>query len=351
MKKTLTWFFMLLKRTIKNPIFIIVSMITPIIAAGLTYISNNSDIHVNIGIYCYDDSDNGKMLTDNLTKGNKVFRFIETNSPDEMKSLIENGTLSCGYIIPADFNDKSNDKTSSINVLTPKDSSIKLISNEILYSELMVYFAGSYASGQLQDTPELWDYDQAFIHDKLFEYYNYYLKGNETFSFQYNMNTDEIPKTINIYDYITTPIRGLTAVIIFITALCGGFIWDKDMKSGIYRLLKKRYSYLLGFFDIFIPTAISGIIGYATLIITGIAKHSLTEIISMILYVFIAVIFSFVLKTLIKDINIYTGMLPMFIMGSLVFCPVFINMATVLPVSKYIQYLFIPNYYLKLLLL
>jgi len=355
MKKIFLWLFMLFKRTIKKPVFLIISLITPIIAIGLTVMSENADVHVNIGIYSEDSSDFTSEIIDTLCNRDKIYTFIPTDSREELIRLTENGTVTCGYIFPENFEEKlhsafsSNSSSNIIELIIPVNSSVPAISNEIFYSAVIRTYAYALLVDDIEAINTFKKLDKNLLNEKLSSYYNHYLNGDETFSFEYNVDTDGIPKKFNIYDYIKSPLRGIAAIIVFLTALCGGFVWDKDNKKGVFGLLGTKVRLILGYFDILIPTLISGIIASTTLFCVGISINPGKEITAMLLYILATSLFAFLLKTILADINVYTGTIPLFVMGSLVFCPVFINISTFIPMFRIIKPFFIPNLYFELI--
>ena len=70
------------------------------------------------------------------------------------------------------------------------------------------------------------------------------------------------------------------------------------------------------------------------------------EILKMMGYVVLIVAFVLVLTMIIPDSRLMVSVIPVLAVASLILCPIFINVTTIMPVAKYLSRLLIPYYYL-----
>ena len=92
-----------------------------------------------------------------------------------------------------------------------------------------------------------------------------------------------------------------------------------------------------------LPIAICSL---AAIFITGISTNVLNEIRLMVLYTLLLTGFSSLLKALIKNIYVLCSLIPVTVLLSLIICPVFIDIGSIVPQARFVR-LFLPtNYYL-----
>jgi len=95
-----------------------------------------------------------------------------------------------------------------------------------------------------------------------------------------------------------------------------------------------------------IPTLLFAISSLLTIYLANVQVSLWVELKSMILYILLIIVFCSLLSYIIRKSSLMISLIPIFIIGSLVLCPVFINIATFLPVANILNKLFLPYYYL-----
>lgn len=147
------------------------------------------------------------------------------------------------------------------------------------------------------------------------------------------------------------PVRGLGAVMVFILSLYGGVMAGEDERRGLFmplgiglRLpvvwqLQQRRS--LGLFICFL-CAFSGRHGRGRSF--GAVGRELGL---LLLYGCGCTVFAFGLKLIVRSPELLCCMIPFFIIGSLLFCPVFVDPGRWIPGMEQLGRLFLPYYYLR----
>lgn len=345
MKRFFTWFYYLSKRQLKNIFFILVLLLIPISALMLKVFCSSLTGSLSIGVVDLDQTALSKDLVSalNTTDKNSVVAYKIYNNIESMDKDILSGKIQCGYSILSGFEAKvsENSLKGIIDVHSKPDSSIVLLSNELLFTYIFKE-AGYYTlTKDMEDSNIFYNISDEY-YEQLKTGYTQYLEAGHTFHFNYSQTdgTYISSNNINILDYIKTPVRGVVAVFIFISGLAGGFTFLKDSKNKITNKLC--------IFDIGIPVFFSAISGLISIFIIGINKGIFKEAVLTACYCTIVILFVFVLTKLIKNNISYCSTIPVFSLGSIICCPIFINLKTFLPIINILQYLFMPTYYFML---
>ena len=135
------------------------------------------------------------------------------------------------------------------------------------------------------------------------------------------------------------PIRGFIAVLLLVSGLAGGVTWlnDKECKLPVSAIC-----------SISIPLLFMSISAILTLFLTEEAHSFRKEIGIFFIYLLLLIIFVRLLLLFIKNPTILTVSIPVLTLGSLIYCPIFVNLGTLMPFFRIIEKLFPPYYYLLL---
>jgi|GEM_PF-2235089 len=302
-------------------------------------------------------------LITSLSENYNGVSFEPCDSLEEMKEKIYSGEYDCGFVIKKSLEDhiKNGELNNDIDIYTTKSSLITPIIREYFFAELFKIYAPYKVTDYIsrQDyTENMEDKHPGFIEyseTTIFKKFNYYMDSDELFSFKYisGNNRKKIDESLSI-SYIKMSIPGLVAISPVIFSFIGAFSLyaDKDKKIFLAFSKKTRGIYKLTY--ILIPTFLAGISGFISLYLFGSYNtddnHNKLTLIKlaavMLIYVLICSLYTFLLTIIIKNIHVFSCVIPVVILGSIIFCPVFINTGDILPFGKYISYLFPPEYFL-----
>ena len=128
------------------------------------------------------------------------------------------------------------------------------------------------------------------------------------------------------------PVRGLTAVFLFITGLYSAVTAAEDSRRGLFTPLPVRLRLPCRFASLAAPVALAALSGLSAVLLSGGpgissggAAAILPEAAAMALYALAVSIFSMALGAILKTPEALGAAIPFFIIGSLVFCPVFFD--------------------------
>lgn len=216
--------------------------------------------------------------------------------------------------------------------------------------------------------------ESASVWAQLEPLYDLYLENGSTFAFSYEtIDGGALPENQAAASF---PVRGVGAVFLFIMALSCAVTAGQDEKRGMYTALTpgRRGAFqalsltagvLLACLSVLVALLVSGELnGVSVLTDTaGVGKMGegmempdaarrllsglLPEVGRLLLYACACAAFAWILLRLVKEPLAIAGLIPFFILGSLVVCPVFVDLSLLLPELSRVRWLFLPWYYLR----
>lgn len=343
MKKSITWCLILSKRQLKRPSLIAVLLCMVILSVSMRVISKDVTASISVGFVTKDSS-----VKESLLSHQGLLTFKEYSSSDALTNAVTSGSIQCGYIIKDDFTDsiKAGNNKKLIDLVTSPENVVSSLSNIVMISTILENVACDLLVDDILNQDFFTNITDEDI-TKVKEYYNEYASNGSTFSFDYDALYEEYKgsdASVNIFSYLVTPVRGIVAIFVFIIALTGGLSWFKDKNSNTYANIPLNKRPSLKLLIISIPTVIAMVSGYISLLVAGICDNYLYEFFIMFGYGLLCIIATYILSTVVNE-HIYCGLIPVFILGSIICCPIFFNLANLIPAFKYLQNLFLPTYY------
>ncbi len=361
MKQTLYLFYMVLKAQLKRPAYIFLLILIP---CSMWFFSNfhifNDSIEISAGICLSGENEMNSMLLSKLTDGDFIVNYIAYDSVDNMKRDVLNKTLSCAYVIPDNLENLMDNDTAekSIQLITGSQNALVYsLSNEIFFSQLIKIYGRNILLDFIQ-TDDLMNQHTGILAESdnspeaiINDYYDYYLDSDSTFHvvFEVLSDTDEDAisdtKTIQASSSVF-PVRGIFAILVFAAGLFGSMQYLIDKKKHTFSIMNKRLKICSALFYPFIYTALTGI----SCLIALYASHTVYPgdgtFFRMAVYIIITTLYCMVLSAIIRNSSLMAGAIPVLIIMSLVICPVFVNLAPLIPAVKILRHLFPVGYFL-----
>ena len=351
MKKIVLWFFLLVKRQLKNIVLLIFLIGLPLCAFIISHIPNATEsLPPRVGIVLLDQDATSVSTANSLTGDTSVLNFYICDSYDELYQSIENGDTDCGYVFSKNLTNQLDSKSYKGCITLIKSSSefISSLSNEILFSALFRVYGKNIAMNYINESP-LFSSVKVSSLKMTNEKYDYYVNGAATFHIDFNTLSDNgDTNTLNAIavEKSSFPIRGILAILVFVAGLFGCVQWLKDSENGVFAPMSYSFQRISRILYIIIPTLLFAISSLLTIYLANVQVSPWVELKSMVLYVLLIIVFCLLLSYIIKKSTLLISLIPIFIIGSLVLCPVFINVAVFLPVTNILNKLFLPYYYL-----
>ncbi len=341
MKKIFVWILLMTKRQLKraSTVVILVCMLLTIMAmrAIPTSISGSIPVGYCIDRECAEYDELTQMLS--AHQGSLWFQFYDDEA--KLEQDVISGTIQAGYAFPDDLDD--------IVAYRPSDSATSMLSDVVILAVVMELTADDMLLDNVLDqsfAEGMTDQDIEYIKSTYLKYQT----NDSTFAFDYKTLYDDYEgssHSVDISSYIVTPVRGIIAIFIFVAALAAGVGSYTDESNQIYANIPLRRRPVLRLLNISIPAVLASIIGLTGIIIVGISSHVIYEIFALTVYTCMCALFCFLLSYVVNS-HVYTALIPVFILGSVVCCPIIFNLGNIIPAMKVIQQLFLPTYYITI---
>ena len=351
MKKILTWILLFQKRILKKPMFQITILLIPILLFLLFTFNKSSDSLVRVALISGNDEYSQNFVKDLLDSSNHVISYYQCYDENQMRKDVLTGKAECGYIMPDDMPRKiaqfsSKKKQGIITAIVKKDSISTKIVNEIIYGRLFSERAYPVLKDFINEKQP--DRLTSAEDEKMYDAFSKYLIEPLMFSFEYadGSKNDLLNNDDSSHNYYMLPVRGILSVLILVSSMSGVLMLSNDDRKNTWGFIRLSKRPAFNYFYIFMSILPIAICSLAAIFITGISTNVLNEIRLMVLYTLLLTGFSSLLKALIKNIYVLCSLIPVTVLLSLIICPVFIDIGSIVPQARFVR-LFLPtNYYL-----
>lgn len=348
MKKEMIWLKLISKRLLRNPLFVITLILIPAIVLGIRFFVGNTDPLLRVAVYTSPSSPDTteQMLVDYLLdhSGNAV-AFYLADSETELQKDVARGYAACGYIIPESLDQKIDrfqtvPKPVAKAVHQKNELRTKLI-DELVYSGIYKFLSLDILNKFVAKRTGI-DASQT-----LAGLYNNYL-GTQAF-FEYEMADGSKNKLLNQTgaSYLLAPIRGVAAVLLLLAGMTGTLFWYQDREKNLFAWLCEKERQKIQLLYVLAPALMAGAATLSAIFLTGISSGIFNELLCLSLYLFALIAFCRLLNTLLPKPAWMLAAIPLLVAGSLIVCPVFIDLSSTVPVFRYIQKLTPVTYYLN----
>lgn len=347
-------FLLLCKRQLLQPVFLILCLALPVCCLLIQKLEQDSDAALCIGLFADTADELTSACFSELTANHGSLTFRIYSEEETMKQDVAANALDCAYTFDNELRTHLLEKNYKNRIVCYTSSSTIMddLSREVVFAALFRHFGKDIVLTYTDETDLFAAPQESKALRRIAALYDDYLTGEEVFSLQYQylnqvsseelsveelnseeLTSDESPSAV------TMPVRGLIAVLLFISGLTGGvtYLNDREKKLPVSATC-----------SIVIPLLFMAASSLFTLWLTNEAGNLLSELSILALYMTSIVIFVRLLLVIIKRPVWLSASIPVFTLGSLLFCPIFFNLGAILPFFKIMEKLFLPYYYLLL---
>ncbi len=342
-----TYFILWCKRLLKRPLFLFTLLLMPLSVIFLQNCHTKQDAVIHVAIFLPEQSSDHilvELAQNMISLSNSAIRFYRCRTEASLRSDVAKGKAACGYILPNNLDTLLKnfaEKPSPILTAIRQEEDMRTrIVDEIILSKLyepLSYYRLTNFLSKKQDisSKEKWIQDT-------------YQKNNSSellFRFEYANGDENFFLNNSHANFMLMPIRGMVSVLVLLCCLAGGLFRYSDR----YRILphmdsrRRRLCYLL---SLFIPGLFAGTAGLITIKMTGTLAAPAAEIPAMLLFVFCCMSLANLLYVLFTHLEFYLAAIPVLVIGSLLFSPIFINLEELVPGIELLSRLFPTTYYL-----
>ena len=384
MTRWIAWLVLSGKRYLKRPAFLLLLLVLPVAAAFFRREEEKEQPGIRIAVYGEEEDPDGfsRQLAEKLAgygrESGSLFSFYLAGDEEELKRDVASGKAECGYVIHEGLEEKLKRKKfkGAISLYESPSTVAGLLSTETVFSlmieaydkELFLdylehgLFGDGKGSGDGKDGKDgesLGDGSLAAEGKELpaaGEWYDLFLENGSTFRFVYDeygerdgspwadtASEGEVQKgrVGSVF-----PVRGFMAVFIFITGLYGAVTLGKDERQGLFLMLPGAQRGLCRLASLLSPVLLASVSGMAALWACGELGGWVKEAALLLLYALAVALFSLGLKMVTVSEEGLCCLIPFFLLGSLIFCPVFLDVGRFVKEAGAIGKLFLPYYYL-----
>lgn len=371
-KQYSVWLILLMKRLWKQPVYIGLVLLIPLLGYAVGILEQDEMEGAVAAVYV-EEGGWGRQIADGLreAESDSVLHFVFCEDESEVERRVLKADADCGFVIPADLKSRmmDNDWRRMITVYETSGSSITGIARERiggvifqLYSEQRYKEYMEETAQRIEDSADRKDGNMAeFAQDA----YERHLADGSTFAFRYRSN-DQYSQTVSDTgvqtDGTVFPVKGVFAVVIFISGMCGMLDYDKDVQEKRFvRIMPNLLTYAV---DVWMPTVFLSIAVVICLWISDGIRSCGTDITigrmlsawdpfmwgrqigELLVYQCVIVFYCGILGQVLRRQETIAAAIPVLALGSLVCSPVFIRLAVYLPVFAILEKMFPATYYL-----
>ena len=394
------WLRLLMKRLLKQPVFIGLLLLIPVMGYAVSTLEQGGSSGAVVAV-CVEESRWSEQIVTKLqalsadnTAGSSVLQYHFYDSDMETERAVLKSEADCGFVIPGDIAERvmEEDWRNGILVYETNSSSITGMAKERIAGVLFQLYSEESYEAYLEETVQAEDFitdDEAKeIVAFARQAYETHLVDGSTFSFVYERQGEALAvdnSDINNDDRMSQeksdrnvtndtsvfPVKGVFAVLIFISGMCGMLEYEKDKKEK--RFLRLAPNWMTYIVNIWIPTLYTSLAVLVCLWITdalqlracsggtadipvmgevllGVWSPGMwgKQIGSLILYQGIIVLYCCILRVLLRRQETIAVAIPIMTLGSLVCAPVFVRLSMYMPLFEVLEKLFPATYYLMM---
>ena len=337
------------KRLLLKPLYILILLLIPILAFSIKYFSLREDTALNVAIYNEGTDERTLGMVDYLLALDGNIKFYECSNSDEVYDRVKHRDSDSGFIIPKDLSERAEKGVTlgSIICVTSPGSTMFTVAKEFVITAFLQTYSFDILYDSTINSGDFSDMSKKQIRRELFDYYNKNLVSDKVFYFNYENDYVQAESISLVPNLLINSAVGIFALFIFITSLAGTITLYKDCSDGVFVLYKPLQKAVLSFLDIAIPTFVCYVTIIMASVIGSFSENILVDLIRGLGFVFLCTGICLILKSFIKSSTLFASSLPVLLIGSMLFCPVFIDMSVFIPRLTTLKYLFPVTYYLN----
>ena len=362
-RQYIIWLKLLSKRLWRQPAYVGLLVLIPILGYAVNVMEQEGAGGVVVSV-CVEEGAWSARIVDELQDqgADSVLEFMFCDDADAVERSVMSDAADCGFVIPADIDEMvlDEDWRKCITVYETSGSSITGMAKERISGVIFkLYSEQRYQEYMGQISEDIVDFAQ--------DAYESHLVDDSTFEFRY-VNDDQYSQynsdTDGIYDTSVFPIKGVFAVIIFISGMCGMLEYDTDKREKRFqRMAPNALTYVVNVWisTVFVSIAVmiclwisdgirscGGQISVGAILSVWNVGMWLAQIGRLIVYQCIIVLYCCILGIILRRQETIAAAIPILSLGSLVCAPVFIRLAAYVPVFVVLEKLFPVTYYLMM---
>lgn len=356
MRQAVFWFFLSCRRYLKRLSFLAILLALPAAAFLLDLAGKSGDNRIRIAV-CTEPAESMQTalsfrLLEALTDAEGMFSFYACEDAKQVKEDVASRRAECGYVIAADLGERmeKKDYKRAIRVFSAPKTVTAELSQEVVFAELISLYDPELFSQYVESgsayafSGEPGSEERKALAKEAAGLYDRWAENGSTFRFSYETVDAEVV-TPDAGSGVF-PVRGLAAVFVYVTGIYAAAVGASDQKRGLFVPVPWQNRAACRIASMAASVVLAALSGLFSLAAGGELENPAEEVFSMAFYAAAVLLFSWLLCLIFRRPGLIGSLLPFFLMGSLLFCPVFADAARFLPEAGWIGRLFLPWYYL-----
>lgn len=351
MKKIGLWCWLLTKRQLKSIFFLFILLLIPVTAFVTARMEGfNETEEIRVALYARDNDELAANTINDLLKDTDCYIFYLCASEEDLIQAVQTGEAECGYIFVENITNRVAKEKYKNNIIQVKKTGSFLADsiNETIFSSFFKFFTREMMLNYVKNSEKFSQMDQEGL-VQLDGTYDYYLNDNGTFHVEFKMlgdGTDFLETEIIETEDMTFPLRNVMSVLVMLGAVLGVLNWQMDKEAGVFAPMKYDFVTISRPLYVAIPTVLLAVCAFCSMAVSRTMEFYGREFAVMAAYVILLTATGVLATYVIRKSTWIVSALPVLMIGSLILCPVFIDLSVYIPVLKYAQKLFLPYYYM-----
>ncbi|WP_434310852.1 hypothetical protein [Hominifimenecus sp. rT4P-3] len=349
MRQWLTWLFFLGKRQGKRPVFVLLLVALPL-ASGLLFTAQRSQREaLPVALFCERPDSMTERALQSMCEDGGIFRFYRCESEAQVLRDVASRKAECGYVFPDDLEAKmERGKASrSVGAFSSPSSVAAYLAHEVVYSKLFAEYAEDAFVKYVSDRSLFAEINPAQLRGEAEEAYRESRESGRAFSFVFEHLDEGNQQEADEKSPVIAPVRGFLAVFVLLGGLMGAVDSRKDERRRVYLAASPSLRTWIPMLAVAVPVGLMAVSAGISLAAAGLSTGVLREIVLLLAYTGMVTAFGCLLSDILRLETLLYACIPVLVMGSFLFSPVFIRLGSFLPVFRVLEKLFLPTYYLN----
>lgn len=340
MARIVKWYFLLNKRLLKKPSFLLILGLVPLLAAGMRLAAQGESGVLRVALHMRNSEDElSAQIVEEFMESRGIFHYILCETEEEAREQVSGFRADAAWIFPEDLGESLRQGAfyksvePAVTVVEREDSVPLIFSREILSKFLYPYFC--YAVYEDYVTRDL---KLEVSGGELEAAYRRTLAEGSFFQMEY----PDGQKGGDI-SYLLTPMRGILSVWLVLCGFAASLYTLQDEQRGTFARVPIQNRAWLTWGTYAVVLSDAAVVLLIACKCAGIFGLWYRELLSALLFVCCIAVFCHLVRLLCRTSQRLGGCIPVLLIAMLVLCPVFLDIQA----GKVTRYLLPPNYYLK----
>ena len=346
MKKIVKWFLLMHKRLYKKVTFLLILVLIPMLVMSYRAVARDESGLLTVALACKGEDATAAEMMQELKDGSDLIRFVICDDPQTAEAMVIHQEADAAWIFDDDLEDaiyrfatKPLRKNAFVQILEGESTIPMKLIREKLSGVIFARTSRAYYLDYLrQNVPEVKDVPD----ETLLQYYDDFASEATFFEFAY-LDGGSREETTESTGYLLSPVRGMLAVVIVLGGLAAAMYYMQDETRGTFSLVPQNKKSLVEFGCQVITVGNVSSVALIALVASGLVGSIGRELLLLVLYTLSTALFCMTMRRLWRRVGVLGALLPVLVVGMLVICPVFFDLA----VLRQFQYLFPPTYYIN----